>query len=84
MKNTLKLVFYKCLCLFHSYSFILQIDFNFTVLSEEDIITPNPVSIKLNSKLYFVSGDKLRSEDRVIEFTNEQFEVGIAEELVKA
>jgi len=52
-------------------------------LAGDDVIAPNPVSIKLNSKLHFVFGDKLRSEDRVIEFTNEQFELGIAEELLK-
>jgi len=56
---------------------------NLNVLSAEDVIAPNPVSIRLNSKLYFVSGDKLRSEDRVIEFSTDQFEVGIAEEIVK-
>lgn len=82
MKNTLRVVFISVFV----FSLILLYftdRLNFTVLNAEDIITPNPVSIKLNSKLYFVSGDKLRSEDRVIEFTNEQFEVGIAEELVK-
>jgi len=53
------------------------------ILGAGDIIAPNPVSIKLNAKLYFVFGDKLRSEDRTIEFTNEEYERGIAEELVK-
>lgn len=82
MRNTLKFVFISVFV----FSLIL-LSFtnrlNLNVLSSEDVIVPNPVSIRLNSKLYFVYGDKLRSEDRVIEFSTEQFEVGIAEELVK-
>lgn len=82
MKRTLKFVF---ISVFVFSIIVLSFTnrLNSNILNSEDIITPNPVSIKLTSKLYFVYGDKLRSEDRVIEFTNEQFETGIAEELVK-
>lgn len=82
MKNSLKFVFISVFV----FSIIL-LSFtnrlNLNVLSPEDVIEPNPVSIRLNSKLFFVFGDKLRSEDRTIEFSTEEFEVGIAEELVK-
>jgi len=82
MKNSLKFVF-ASVFVFSLILLSFTNRLNTKVLNTEDIITPNPVSIRLNSKLYFVSGDKLRSEDRVIEFTNEQFEVGLAEELAK-
>ncbi len=82
MKRTLKFVF---ISVFVFSIIVLSFTnrLNSNILNSEDIITPNPVSIKLTSKLYFVYGDKLRSEERLIEFTNEQFETGIAEELVK-
>ncbi len=71
MKNTLKFVFMSVFV----FSLIL-LSFtnrlNLNVLSAEDVIAPNPISIRLNSKLYFVSGDKLRSEDRIIEFSTDQ------------
>lgn len=82
MKNTLRFAFI-IVFIFSLVLLSLTNRLNLNVLDNSDVIVPNPVSIKLNSKLYFVYGDKLRSEDRVIEFTNEQYELGIAEEIVK-
>ncbi len=52
-------------------------------ISLEDAIEPNLSSIKLNARLYFVFGDSLRFEDRIIEFFDKDYVRGLANALEK-
>ncbi len=82
MKNTLR---FTLLAVFIVVLILLSFTnrLNYKVLTQDDIIPPNPDDIKLVTKLYFVFGDTLRAEERSIGFVNNRFELGVAEELEK-
>ncbi len=82
MKNFSKIVVVLILFIFiASIAFLNQ--YSITEISSEEAINPDMLSIKLNARLYFVFGDKLHFEDRIIEFIDKDYAGGLVNELDK-
>ncbi len=77
-----KSIFFTILMLFMLIIFMVGIDqYAIKEISADEAIGAELSSIKLNARLYFVFGDSLHSEDRIIEFFDKDYVGGLANEL---